>query len=363
MKIVVGLSNAVTEEEIEAYSESGADEFFLGYIPYEWQAQYGWEICNRRSSPDENYDSPQDLKNVVDIIHKNNKKALLCFNAHEYNLKQVNLILRILKSIDSIPFDAFIISNLALMLQLRKEGIEKTINISIGGGCYDISTILFYKENISNIGRIILPRWLTIQEIENIAKDSKKYDIKLEAFGAAGPCVFNDEYCFTWHSAVSGPFCGSKLYRHKNVTPVLAGKNWKSEIQTDILGEYLQKKNKLTNVLIQDKKNRLKITEEEIEKFDDNKEVLMNEFLLKRNIIRCGLCAFQKFQEYGIEAIKIPIRGSNIAIYGKHNLIKLSKNVIENNNASPEFCQKLLSSPLFCLGSNCYYNYPFGEES
>jgi len=362
MKIIVGLSNAAAPEEIKAYIKSGADEFFVGFIPFEWQTQYGLEICNRRSSPNENYFSIEDLANVVDIVHRNGKKILLCLNEHEYTFKQINLFMKILKNIDFIPFDAFIVSNLALMLQLRKNGNDKTINLSIGAGCNNISSILFYKENISNIGRVILPRWLTIQEIEDIAKECNEHEIKLEAFGAAGPCIFNDEYCFTWHSAGTGPFCASKVFKHKNVSPILTGNNWKSEIKKNILGDYLQKKQKLNNILVQDQQKRLKKSEEEIEKYKTKNDVLIKDFWLKKNLIRCGLCAFQKFKECGIEAIKIPFRGTNIALEDKLETIKLAKNIIDKNNATPEYCQSQLGSPLFCSGDHCYYNYPLGNE-
>src|SRR4030042_6207956 len=98
MKIIVGLSNAVTPEDVEAYIKSGADEFFVGFIPFDWLSQYGWEICNRRSSPNENYFSIDELAGIVDIVHRNGKKILLCLNEHEYAFKQINLFMKTLKN-------------------------------------------------------------------------------------------------------------------------------------------------------------------------------------------------------------------------------------------------------------------------
>ncbi|MBN2547421.1 MAG: U32 family peptidase [Spirochaetes bacterium] len=362
MKIIAGLSNAITKDEIESYIRAGADEFFVGYIPYEWLSQYGWEICNRRSSPNDNYSSIDELADIVEIVHSKGKKILLCLNEHEYSLKQINLLMKILKNINTVPFDAYIVSNLSLMLQLRKSGFNNTINLSIGAGCNNISSILFYKKNISNIGRVILPRWLTIEEIENIAKECNDHEIKLEVFGAAGPCIFNDEYCFSWHSAETGPFCASKVFKHKNVNPILTDKDWKKEIKNDILADYLQKKLKLNNILSKDQQIRLKSSKEEIEKYKTNKEILVRDFWLRRNLIRCGLCALNKFKEWGIEAVKIPFRGTNISLLDKLEVIKLVNNIIIKNNATLEFCQSLVGSPIFCSGDHCYYNYPPGKE-
>ena len=65
----------------------------------------------------------------------------------------------------------------------------------------------------------------------------------------------------------------------------------------------------------------------------------------------------EKFKAWGIEAVKLPLRGQNHR--GNLAIVDLAKKVINESNASPQFCQKLMGSPNFCSGSNCYYNYPY----
>jgi len=106
-----------------------------------------------------------------------------------------------------VEFDGFIVSNIGILLELRKHGFENEINISIGGGSNNIETLKFFHENFENTGRFILPRKLTMSEIETITGYASENNIRLEAFGMASYCVFNDEYCFTWHSSTNKNFC------------------------------------------------------------------------------------------------------------------------------------------------------------
>lgn len=46
MKIVAGLGSV---DEYIRFAEAGADEFFCGYVPYEWSREYGTALAlNRR---------------------------------------------------------------------------------------------------------------------------------------------------------------------------------------------------------------------------------------------------------------------------------------------------------------------------
>ena len=48
MKITAGLGSI---DEYVRYVEAGADEFFCGYVPYEWNKKYGTVLpLNRRGS-------------------------------------------------------------------------------------------------------------------------------------------------------------------------------------------------------------------------------------------------------------------------------------------------------------------------
>jgi collagenase-like PrtC family protease len=353
VRVITGISNSNTSEEISAYANAGVDEFFIGYVPKEWSDEYGWELsCNRRETANYQYRSKEELANVVDLIHKHDRKVFLTLNAHEYNEKQIQLLIRILNGIRSITFDGFIVSNIAIILELQKAGFNEEINISIGGGSNNIETIKFFRESFKNIGRIILPRKLTMNEIEIIATYALENQVRLEAFGMSESCLFNDEFCFTWHGAAHRSFCRSPMFEFRKTRPLLFSENWKDDIKAGGADKYYRRMVETEAWIAKERENFTR----------NNQTSPMGQHELSilpilANIHKCGLCAFKKFNDWGIEAVKLPLRGHGL----KANLevVRLARQVIDNSNATPEFCKKLLNSPNFCSGSNCYYDFPY----
>lgn len=353
MKIITGISNAHTAEEIKAYSDAGVDEFFVGYVPKEWSEVYGWELSsNRRETAAYQYRNKEDLANVVNLIHENKRKVYLTVNAHEYNSRQSRLLINILKSINDIEFDAFIVSNIGILLELQKNGFEQPINVSIGGGSNNIETLRFFKDNFENIGRFILPRKLTIGEIEKIAAYAAENSIRLEVFGMAAFCVFNDEFCFTWHGPSNKCFCQSPMYEFRETRPLLMGTDWKHEIESTDVNTYYRKQ---VETMAEIKRTREDYLAKRSMAAASNHEMSILHVLASLN--KCGLCAFQKFKDWGIEAVKLPLRGQNFR--GNIAIVDLSRKAILEKNASPQFCQRIMGSPHFCSGQNCYYDFPY----
>lgn len=356
MKIIVGISNTHSKEVIEKYAREGADEFFFGFIPELWSQNYGWEVsCNRREHSNYHYYTVEQVENLVELVHGEGKKAYLTLNAHEYNSDQINLLVKILKDIKHIPVDAFIVSNFALMLELRDQGFEIPINISIGSGGNSFEAIEFYLRHIDNIGRIVLPRKLSIEEINEIAEKANQRNVKLEAFGMADPCFFNDEYCFTWHGASNKSFCDSPMYKHKILEPLFFDQDWKSTFLNRDLGYYYDKRMKT-----EQKIDRLKKQLSKNRPIPSYIQAEVNKLHLLSIIKKCGLCAFQKFKDFGIDAIKLPLRGYS-SVNTNLSLINLVRAILDEPNATPQFCKKVIHAPNFCSGGNCFYNYPYSN--
>jgi collagenase-like PrtC family protease len=350
MKTIAGISDVYDEEQIARYVNAGVDEFFIGYVPPEWSQVYGWEVsCNRREYAKYQYTTLKDLENIVGLLKKYNRKVLLAFNAHEFSLEQSDVVIKMLDSIKHVPYDAIIIANFALMVELRKNGYSKEINISIGSGCNNFENISFHYNNIDNIGRVILPRHLSKNEMESISIKAKKAGIKLEAFGLGGMCYFNDEHCFSWHSSRNRSFCTSPMYNFRETSPILTEKTWKKELNTKQLETYIDKKVKtLQHIAKQKEKNNFVVK-------PDSNPIKAQYWMAKMD--KCGLCMFQKFKEWGIDTVKLPLRGFHLD--ENIELINIATKVINEPNATPDFCKDLLGSPTYCSGHNCYYNYPY----
>lgn len=353
MKIIAGISNAHKENEIVSYVNAGVDEFFVGYIPSEWSDEYGWELSsNRRETSSYQYRTKEQLANVVNIIKQQGKSVFLTVNAHEYNQKQIKVLLGILGKIQDIPIDGYIVSNVGLMLELRRNGFDIPLNISIGGGSNNIETIKFFNDNFDKIGRFILPRKLTMSEIETILSYTKPNNIRMEAFGMGAYCTFNDEYCFTWHGSSNKCFCQSPMYEHRSVKTMIFNESWKDEVLKENVGTFYTRLAKNTS-LIEFQKEQSKKKHPSIGASESELKILH----VLAALTVCGLCAFQKFKEWGVEAVKLPLRGQ----YFKNNLaiIDIAKKAIDEPNATVKFCKTTMNSPSFCSGRNCYYDYPY----
>jgi hypothetical protein len=81
-------------------------------------------------------------------------------------------------------------------------------------------------------------------------------------------------------------------------------------------------------------------------------------YLLSRSMETCGMCAMTKFKSFGIDAVKIAFRGLG---FTGTDILPMVRKVLDNPNATPEFCMGLINSTSFCNGENCYYNYPFPD--
>lgn len=355
MKIVVGISNVKEQSQIHEYIKAGTEEFFVGYVPPIWYEKYGWEVsCNRRQTPGAQYSNREDLAKVVEWIHDKGKKVFLTINEHEYTSEQMKDVLSFIETIQQIPFDAYIVANLAMVQFLRKNGVDKTLNVSIGLGCNNFSAIEFIYDNFDNIGRVVLPRKLRIEEIEAIARDASKRNIPLEAFGISSPCTFNDDFCFTWHSGKTPNLCRSSYYKGKKINSLILNHEWKKEINRLSGNEAILRQFKIEEKNEQIRQTNIQVLEKRKEKEKDRARA----FLLNKAMETCGLCAITKFKEFGIDAVKIAFRGLG---FSGIEMLQMVKKVINDPNADINSCKKLLNSPAFCNGENCYYNYPYPD--
>ena len=84
MKIVAGLGAV---DEYIRFAEAGADEFFCGYVPYEWSREYGTALAlNRREVL--NYQvqlgSFSELEILAKLVRAYGRPVHLAFNSLYY---------------------------------------------------------------------------------------------------------------------------------------------------------------------------------------------------------------------------------------------------------------------------------------
>lgn len=270
MEICTGIKST---EDLIRFIKAGGTEFYCGVIDDLWLSQYNYAVpLNRRPWSEANFATFDTLEEAVKVAHSNNCKIFFTLNEHCYNAKQLEIIRKYVEKLITINVDAIIISDIALIEFLRINGYRNEIHMSTGGLVFNKSAVKFYKEDLA-VDRVILPRSLSIDEINHIS--DRIQDIDYEIFLKNEGCTFIDGYCNFIHGVA---------YRSKEKTTRY---NPPCEVKyrvIDISGEYDNDKCKLV-------------------------EGRLNRVLTSK--ANCGVCALYLLHRTNIKSLKIVSRDSD----------------------------------------------------
>ena len=189
-------------DEVEDVIAAGADELYCGILLDDWIKGYTVSASLNRRQEDNtilgtspHFKSFEELKESVEIAHSRSVPVILTLNEHYYSKDQYPYLFSYVDKVLEAGVDAFIIGDVAFILSLRERGISTDIHISTAGTAFNSETVRFYQE--LGASRVILPRHLTIEEIESIA--SEVSDVELEAFILNSRCANIDGFCTFQH--------------------------------------------------------------------------------------------------------------------------------------------------------------------
>jgi U32 family peptidase len=313
MRILVPLNNM---EHIDDYIASGAGEFYIGFHDEEWTSKFGdYADINRMSGFKENA-NPFSLEEVLDIIEEVKKKEkyiYVTFNSSIYSEEQLNQIKKYFIVLKEGGVDGVIVSCIELVEIADK--LELPVVVSTISGVYNTLIARFYKDR--GASRIIIPRDLSVEEIETIVKEVP--GVEYEVFMMRNGCIFSDANCLGMHRNECCSICGSLI-------------NATSHIQ--IKDEDIIKRQKIElNDLIYTKS------------FHEN---------------ACGLCSIYRFVKMNITACKIVGRTDEWKnICNDIHYVKQNIEIAKNCNSQEEFLERMQlpdEKRLMCeLGLSCYY--------
>ena len=210
-------------EEVEPLIEAGAEEFYCGVLEETWYNSYPVISINRRPAGKGHFRNFKELKEAIDIAHKNSVPLFFTVNEHYYTKKQLPLVKDYIQKAIDAGVDALIVSDYGLLVMLpdinakinlvRKFGrsfkprhkgrglLSKgvKIHISTGGTVFNWRTARFYQE--LGACRITLPRHLTLKEIKEIVKRIPELETTLFVFNSR--CINIDGFC-TFQHGLSG---------------------------------------------------------------------------------------------------------------------------------------------------------------
>jgi len=183
------------KKEVIPLIEIGADELYCGYLAPEWQKRYTGLEFERKGGAGANFIDITELEQSVELAHKSNIPVFLTLNGLYVN-RQYPLLLKIVRRLNKIDLDGYIVADIGLLLILREEGFRKQIHISTGGTVFNSEAASFYR----NLGasRIILDRQTTIGSMATLSQDNPALDF--EVFILNTLCVYIDGFCTFLHT-------------------------------------------------------------------------------------------------------------------------------------------------------------------
>lgn len=186
MRIHCPISDA---DDVGVLAGAGADTFYAG-VSSEVMFGTSCGTPNRRPWKSANFSSLDDLIRACASVHSFGKKIALTINEHFYSQEQIGRILEFVgRSSDFI--DAFIVSDLGLILELREAYPEVRIVASTGAHVQNKESIRFFRD--LGVGQIVIPRHFTLEEIRRMTEAYP--DVVFECFIRRGDCPNVDGFC------------------------------------------------------------------------------------------------------------------------------------------------------------------------
>lgn len=381
MKIVAGLGCV---DDYIRFVKAGADEFFCGYVPYQWTKKYGVMLpLNRREVLYYNVQigSLEELRILKKMMDKYQVPVKITFNSLFYLEEQYGLIKELIYECMEAGFDTFIIADIALLLFLRKEKLDCKIHLS--GEAAEVNHLMMDVMNQFQIKRYIFHRKNTIEDMKNCIKRNPVKGLEYEAFALNEWCHYTGGFCNSLHCdelvhLCKVPYQMAKVRNQGNRFNGLI-EQWQQEAENS--EEYSEDADYEEAVGCHENgaydherirheqnvaSNHEKIEKEQNVEFDherigheQNQDVeednWRNHYLTGST--GCGLCALWKLKRAGVTHLKLVGRG-NYADYMEEDIRQLRHAIqlaerCENNEEYVKEMKKALF-PNGCSGI-CYY--------
>jgi len=330
------------KKEIISLIEAGADELYCGYLSSEWVKRYT-SLEFERKGGRSNFTDLKELKDAVDLAHKNNIPVYLTLNGLYVN-SQYPLLLKIIGQLEKIDFDAFIVADIGLLLTLGKTKTKKQIHISTGGTVFNSEAASFYKD--LGASRIVLDRQTTLKSMKVISEDNR--DIDFEVFILTTLCVYIDGFCTFLHT-----------YGRESMEDV-SKRDWKKDGRLHLITAYDPKAQADACCL------KYSVQTCDPKSFRKNTNKIHPTFYKHLlDGIECGACAIYDISRTKVKSIKIVGRqlGPEVRLKSTR-FIRSVLDIIENNKeiSRRDFIlkvqglyQKTFEYKKKCRGNNCYH--------
>lgn len=334
------LSPLSSPDEVEPLARAGADDFYCGVLPADWRKNYSVAASLNRRQEDNpvicttpHMNTFEELEKTVKIAHEHNTNVILTLNEHYYDQGQYPYLMKYIEKALQAEVDAFIVGDVGIILTLREIDPEIAIHISTAGTAFNSETVHFYRD--LGATRVILPRHLSLEEIEDLARNVQ--EIELEAFILNSRCANVDGLCTFQHGLADFIPEKERKRDYENACMVLYN------ISADVKG----------------------CAEEEAEKLLQEKVSWERQHFWSAMHIDerpCGVCALYEFEQLGLAGVKIVGRQNTLEKKIKdtafiRRLLSFLEEKKPAQKAFRQYAQKLYREQYDrpCIVFKCYY--------
>ena len=195
MKILSPLRSV---SEVGPLKTAGADEFYCGLAPPGWKKKFGADWTNRRHPDSAGVLDEQALREIISAA--GSVPVHVTLNSPHYPRGAVQMLAEYgTRLLQELGVCALIVADMDLLLALIERGHAADLHLSSLATSTNAASARFFRE--LGVSRIILPRHLTLAEIDRCVIDG----VGFEAFLINDGCVFEEGLCATTHAA--GTFC------------------------------------------------------------------------------------------------------------------------------------------------------------
>jgi putative protease len=176
---------------------AGADEFYCGITPPLWTQRFGREWVSRRAPASAGVADLPEFRKILSLAA--DRPVYVTLNAPYYPPGALEMLAEFGESLLAEGASALIVADLDLLLTLTAGGMGGKVHLSSLATCTNPGSAAFFGE--LGVSRIILPRHLSLEEIEQSLVSGLEFEVFLMNDG----CVFEEGLCATTHAA--GAFC------------------------------------------------------------------------------------------------------------------------------------------------------------
>ncbi len=190
------LSPVDSPAEAARLASLGARELYGGYLDPDWERRFTLAAsANRRSFPEAQIRGETQLRGVVRACHREGASFLLTANSPFYTAEQFGPLLDTVAMAVDAGVDGIIAADIGLILEARRRWPGVPVHLSSLAEVTNGEAAAFYGD--LGVGRITLPRHLSLREIEGIVTGSP--GVEFDVFVLYGQCPNAEGFCTFSH--------------------------------------------------------------------------------------------------------------------------------------------------------------------